>query len=705
MAGIEVRFPLLEKGPEEENWTKRVIQPLQAPEDDANRNRNSPWMPVEPDMSSRGGREIFPGMHQRDPELVIDDQGAVDWGIQEHEEAKWLMNKVDYSDSVEPMYNSDIVKPLFDPDASKGNWYKYVEEWMDSGDKLVADAEATGISQGASKVGMWAARTFIGEPLRALRTIQEADLSQPPSRTPGFDKTGRAIAETALNVGILSSVAEVPKGALRLFGGRVAAQNLTDQGLGHAEEALNVAKDMVKRGMTEDQIRKATSHIMEKGDLGGVSIGADGKLRFEISDKYSKVQHWDKVQPGEMYNLGMIFKHDTLYKLYPDLGIDVTVAFTKIHPGLRGHKPSASYYPDKRHITVEASNADDARSAILHELQHELQRAERFAPGANSDVVRGSAAEAVIREQMDDMAIRIFQAKGAEKAELIEQAKLKWANPKNPNFETYRRVMGEVEARNVQTRMDMSNKGLRERAPVKDEDIPRDQQISEGDLQLDMVPPGLRRQDTWTSDKAPEGWVPSTKKHLDKEYVLLENGRPVGSASTKDRADKQAAKKGGREDEASTVTTMKTSDYLDAQWNTDSMKRFRENMNRRQDSTPAPDDFTLAEKTAAKSKILAAEKNVENLLKRLDHHERRMARSLPPSMEADLERGRVSILKRLERQREVLEAQYKIWGDAPIETHAKRAIMREERRDRRPKPEKLKVPEQGVPKTLGKVLE
>ena len=504
---------------------------------------------------------------------------------------------------------------FFDPDASKGNWYKYVEEWMDSGDKLVADAEATGISQGASKVGMWAARAFVGEPLRALRTIQEADLSQPPSRTPGFDKTGRAIAETALNVGILGSAFEVPKGALRLFGGRVAAQNLTEQGLGHAEQALNVAKDMQKRGMSEDQIRKATSDLMEKGDLGGISIGADSKLRLEFSDKYSKIQHWDKVQPGEMYNLGMIFKHDTLYKLYPDLGIDVTVSFTKIHEGMRGHKPSASYYPDKRHITVEARNADDARSAILHELQHELQRAERFAPGANSDVVRGSAAEAVIREQMDDMAIRIFQAKGAEKAALQEQAKLKWANPKNANFETYRRVMGEVEARNVQTRADMSNKGLRERAPRKDEDIPRDQQISEGDLQLDMVPPGLRRQDS------------------------------------------------------------------------------------------APDDFTLKEKTAAKAKILAAEKNVENLLKRLDHHERRMARSLPPSMEADLERGRVSILKRLERQREVLEAQYKIWGDTPIETHAKRAIMREDRRDRRPKPEKLKVPTQGVPKTLGKAIE
>jgi hypothetical protein len=374
----------------------------------------------------------------------------------------------------------------------KDDWYSGVEGWFKAVDDHIAEAEGTGISQGGSRAVAGIGKAFILEPLKALRKLQDADLSQPPSTTPDGDRTASAVAELAVNTGILSTVAPAPAGALRLFGGRVAAENLGEQGIEAANQAMTVAQMMKKRGATEDQIRKATNHYMEEADLGGISIGADDKLRLEFSDKYSAVQHWDAMKSGEIYNLGMVFKHDTLYKLYPDMGIDVTVSINKVTDGARNYKPSASYQPDTRHIKVNAKNEEDARSAILHELQHELQRMERFAPGGNTDMVRGTEAEAAIRARLDEAKKIVYNKRGKSTLWTKEEVDLLNKYGPDPAHATYKRIGGEVEARTVQRRAEMTAKEQRALAPRHSEDIPRNEQLSEGDLQLGNVPEGLR---------------------------------------------------------------------------------------------------------------------------------------------------------------------------------------------------------------------
>jgi hypothetical protein len=450
------------------------------------------------------------------------------------------------------------------------DWYAYVESYFDAVDKHIDQAESTGISQGGSRAVAWLGRTFIGEPLRALRELQDADLTRTPSDSPTGTETIQKVVNNAANVGVLSSAVPVPAGALRLFGGKEAAQNLTAQGFPHAESALAIAKKMKTAGKSEEEIRKATNDIMEEAGLGGISIGADGKLRFEVSDKYSRVKHWEAMKSGEEYNLGMIFEHPTLYKMFPDIGLDVTVSVNKVNEGMRNFKPSASYQPDQRHIKINARNEEEARSALLHELQHEIQFQERFSFGGNVDMMRGSVAEDEIRKGMRGLDLRERIAKYGSS---------------DPAHAAYSRLEGEVEAKNVQTRADYSARERRAQKPEDTEAFPRDQQINEGHLQLDEVPPGLRTAYSkgdvdLASDVAPRDWAPHTgmNKHLKKDYVLIDNqtGEPVGSAATKQGADRSAGKRGGREDEASTIRVEKTQDFLNRKWNGPEMKRWRE---------------------------------------------------------------------------------------------------------------------------------
>jgi hypothetical protein len=450
------------------------------------------------------------------------------------------------------------------------DWYQAVEGWFNAVDQHIEQAESTGISQGGSKAVAWVGRTFIGEPLRALRELQDADLTRTPSDSPTGTETIQKVVNNAANVGVLSSAVPVPAGALRLFGGKVAAENLTAQGFPHAESALAIAKKMKTAGKSEDEIRKATNDIMEEAGLGGISIGADGKLRFEVSDKYSAVKHWEAMKSGEEYNLGMIFDHPTLYKMFPDIGLDVTVSVNKVTGGMRNFKPSASYQPDTRHISINARNEEEARSALLHELQHEIQFQERFSFGGNVDMMRGSLAEDEIRRGMRGLDLRERVAKYGSS---------------DPAHAAYSRLEGEVEAKNVQTRADYTARERRAQKPEDTEAFPRDQQINEGHLQLDEVPPGLRTAYSkgdvdLASDVAPRDWAPHTgmNKHLKKDYVLIDNqtGEPVGSAATKQGADRSAGKRGGREDEASTIRVEKTQDFLDRKWNEPEMKNWRE---------------------------------------------------------------------------------------------------------------------------------
>ena len=131
-------------------------------------------------------------------------------------------------------------------------------------------------------------------------------------------------------------------------------------------------------------------------------------------------------------------------------------------------------------LSVSAANSDEALSIILHELQHAIQNIEGFAYGTNPAVVMKTHSEEVkaeferlklenpptvddvINQSIEDMLFEVER-----ETELYRRAA----------HEVYKRHAGEVEARNVQTRQNMTLEERRKNPPWKSADRPESRQI------------------------------------------------------------------------------------------------------------------------------------------------------------------------------------------------------------------------------------
>lgn len=140
--------------------------------------------------------------------------------------------------------------------------------------------------------------------------------------------------------------------------------------------ALGAAQDMERRGVKPEAIWQQT----------GWGKGPDEKWRFEIDDSAAKMTpELRKMPQKETINMEDAFRHDELYKAYPEL------ATTGIHhrefpPA--GRDAFASYM--EKHNEVAVNNAHQRfkkqgtlAPGILHELQHAAQVKEGFQPGGN----------------------------------------------------------------------------------------------------------------------------------------------------------------------------------------------------------------------------------------------------------------------------------------------------------------------------------
>ncbi len=159
-----------------------------------------------------------------------------------------------------------------------------------------------------------------------------------------------------------AGAAGVPKAALGMFGGRLAAT--ADQ------SALKLAEAMDARGKaTREQIYELT----------GWFKGVDGKWRFEIDDSQARALPSADVQAGKNAHsvpLSEVMSHPDFLKAYPDAQALKAQAWNgKLPNGADG-----SYY-DGRGMIYNAASADNGRSIMLHELQHAAQGREGFAQG------------------------------------------------------------------------------------------------------------------------------------------------------------------------------------------------------------------------------------------------------------------------------------------------------------------------------------
>lgn len=277
---------------------------------------------------------------------------------------------------------------------------------------------------------------------------------------------------------------------------------------------LSVARKMEEEKKDAKAIKMAT----------GWERGADGKWRYEMPDAKIKdmkdigggniVKRFDDDMLWNGGKLSNVIDAPELFKAYPQLK-DVRIETDAIMNDM----PSNGEYNAKTNtITIHADELKYMNSILNHEIQHVIQSIEGFDRGGSPRLVRGE-----IKKRLAEVTnqIRQLRAEGKEdeaKAIVEKNRGLYNAYHANDDYNSYKSLAGEVEARNVQERMNMTPEERRKALAESTEDVARKDQIFLG---VGDVSFSLRGSTPY--DKQMEEWM--EKNHLEKGAVPME--KPV----------------------------------------------------------------------------------------------------------------------------------------------------------------------------------
>ncbi len=257
------------------------------------------------------------------------------------------------------------------------------------------------------------------------------------------------------------------------------------------------AKRLVAGGLDEEKVRQQT----------GWFKGADNIWRFEITDEDAKLTEHakDMLVSGTEMNMPLdeVLDHDKLFAAYPKLR-DITVRFEDLG------KLEGSF---KNGVLLINSKTDSPVSVLMHEIQHVIQTNEGFATGGNVDLQMVQMPKIVeLQEYYDALQKESIDAGGRlkELAELdvekpltgdvrqellklqsglkskhdLDRAKMdyfkgltpmemqkKLYDMKRSQYDLYKRLYGETEARNVQKRLKLTAAERKEISPETTQDV------------------------------------------------------------------------------------------------------------------------------------------------------------------------------------------------------------------------------------------
>jgi len=266
---------------------------------------------------------------------------------------------------------------------------------------------------------------------------------------------------------------------------------------------LNVAREMEAAGKDPKTIRLAT----------GWEKGVDGLWRYEVEDGKVNDKHYsdliqrkfnEDIKQGliNATSLGELYQSASLYEAYPELE-NVHVVFFEDE----NSKALASFNKAENAIYIynplSLQAIEGRNSNLIHEIQHVIQDREGFAKGGNLKQFEASQSLfAELKErlelilQVDELAKKnnttpkyIVENAGYREWEVeylsnytdsetnwkyvVDIAKDKILTPE----QKYKRLAGEVEARNAQTREVFTPQQRRETLLAETEDVAREDQI------------------------------------------------------------------------------------------------------------------------------------------------------------------------------------------------------------------------------------
>lgn len=236
---------------------------------------------------------------------------------------------------------------------------------------------------------------------------------------------------------------------------------------------LSVARKMEEEKKDAKAIKMAT----------GWERGADGKWRYEMPD--AKIKDTMNVGGGHIVKryeddmlwnggkLSEVIDAPELFKAYPQLK-DVRIETDAIMNDM----PSNGEYNSKTNtITIHADELKYMNGILNHEIQHAIQDIEGFAKGGSPRLIRGE-----VKKKLNEVTkqIRQLRAEGKEdeaKALVEKNRGLYNAYQKNDDYNSYVSLAGEVEARNVSARLNMTPEERRKTLVESTEDVARKDQI------------------------------------------------------------------------------------------------------------------------------------------------------------------------------------------------------------------------------------
>lgn len=332
-----------------------------------------------------------------------------------------------------------------------------------------------GVEWATPKLGRFLGNVGVDAAREGLAGLESADRVRKGEITPE-----QGAFDAALAVFGMGSVGGrvAPRGALTMFAGRGAKTADLDK--------MKMAQKMLDGGADRADVWKQT----------GWMRGPDGKMRFEIDDSAAALTARGAGDTA-FDAADDLIQHQNLYDAYPDTRRTLTQFDA-------GDVPSGSYIePESRaHLglfdvdeQIKASGPD-RKSTALHEMQHAIQNREGFSGGGSPRMATGSEAEqfesarrayemsafgtgdvggmsdaAILRElgiDVPDVPVRQWD-------ELTRREQVEWLERGRMN--DYKRLAGEAEARNVQTRMDMTPEQRLAEPPWTTLDVPEDDLI------------------------------------------------------------------------------------------------------------------------------------------------------------------------------------------------------------------------------------
>ena len=257
---------------------------------------------------------------------------------------------------------------------------------------------------------------------------------------------------------------------------------------------LSVAREMEDAGKDALAIKMAT----------GWERGADGKWRYEIADADfvgSPIDFRGTNKLGEVCELGDLGKAYPELKNYPlrvnerlvnggkfdGKTITINIGELKDAYAQRLGREGVYVRPKQYRNNVEwyEGALAEARGTLVHEIQHAIQRIEGFARGGSSSMPKPGYTERIkalyaeAKEAIDKYNNAPLSLRPSLKDEAIRKRNEynKAKKSASLGIEGYKRLAGEVEAKNVTERLNKSAKWRREHLAIETEDVAREDQI------------------------------------------------------------------------------------------------------------------------------------------------------------------------------------------------------------------------------------